>query len=112
MQISLQFIPSLNSNNRNVKKSPSADDTHAAHQCERIFTNSPGSHRRDPKKLTLYIVKDTYRFQGMEFKKSMAKVKLNVSKIRYGVSDDVFVLNVNDFPNAVVVRKQANGSAR
>ncbi len=57
-----------------------------------------------PKKVTMYIVKDTYRFQGMECSQSGAKIKMNVTKIKYGVDDKIFQLNISDYPNAVIAR--------
>ncbi len=70
---------------------------------EIVFTEP--KNKDVPKKSTMYIVKDTYRFHGMEFKESGAKVKIKVTKIKYGVDDKVFELRLEDFPNAVVVRK-------
>ena len=38
-------------------------------------------------------------------KVSIASMKMTVTKIKLGVSDNVFVLDTKKYPNAVVVRK-------
>ncbi len=58
-----------------------------------------------PKKTLIRIVKDTYRFHQMEMKQSGATIKLTATKIKYGVDDQVFQLNPDDFPKTVIDRK-------
>ncbi len=58
-----------------------------------------------PKKTVLRIVKDTYMLHQMETKVSIATAKMTVSKIKVGVSDNIFVFDSKKYPNAVVVRK-------
>ena len=41
----------------------------------------------------------------MEAKVKIASMKMTVTKIKLGVSDNVFVLDPKKYPNAVVVRK-------
>jgi hypothetical protein len=41
----------------------------------------------------------------METKVSIATAKMTVTKVKIGVSDDVFVFDPKKYPNAVVVRK-------
>ncbi len=41
----------------------------------------------------------------MEMKQDGATIKLTATKIKYGVDDKVFQLNLGDFPNAVIDRQ-------
>ena len=58
-----------------------------------------------PKKSIIRIVKDTYMLHQYETKVSIASMKMTVTKIKLGLSDDVFVFNPKKYPDAVVVRK-------
>jgi len=58
-----------------------------------------------PKKSIVRIVKDTYMLHQYETKVSIASMKMTVTKIKLGLSDNVFVFNPKKYPNAVVVRK-------
>ena len=58
-----------------------------------------------PKKSIIRIVKDTYMLHQYETKVSIASVKMTVTKIKLGVSDNVFTLDPKKYPNAVIVRK-------
>ena len=58
-----------------------------------------------PKKSIIRIVKDTYMLHEYETKVSIASMKMTVTKIKLGVSDNLFVLDPKKYPNAVVVRK-------
>ena len=58
-----------------------------------------------PKKSIIRIVKDTYMLHQYETKVSIASMKMTVTKIKLGLSDNVFVFDPKKYPNAVVVRK-------
>ena len=58
-----------------------------------------------PKKSILRIEKGKYLLREYETKVSIASVKMTVTRIKYGVSDNMFVLDTKKYPNAVVVRK-------
>lgn len=58
-----------------------------------------------PKKSIIRIVKDTYMLHEYETKVSIASMKMTVTKIKLGASDNLFVFDQNKYPNAVVVRK-------
>lgn len=58
-----------------------------------------------PKKSIVRIVKDTYMLHEYETKVSIASMKMTVTKIKLGVSDNLFVFDQSKYPNAVVVRK-------
>lgn len=65
-----------------------------------------GSLKKDtPKKSIVRIVKDTYMLHEYETKVSIASMKMTVTKIKLGVSDNLFVFDPKKYPNAVVVRK-------
>ena len=51
------------------------------------------------------IEKDKYLLHEYETKVSVASMKMTVTRIKYGVSDNVFILDPKKYPNAVVVRK-------
>jgi outer membrane lipoprotein-sorting protein len=70
---------------------------------EITFTNP--LKKDTPKKTILRIVKYTYMLHQMETKVSIATAKMTVTKVKIGVSDDVFVFDPKKYPNAVVVRK-------
>ena len=61
--------------------------------------------KKTPKKAILRIEKDKYLLHEYETKVSVASVKMTVTRIKYGVSDNVFVLDPKKYPNAVIVRK-------
>ena len=70
---------------------------------EMTFT---GPLKKDtPKKSIVRIVKDTYMLHQYETKVSIASMKMTVTKIKLGLSDNVFVFDPKKYPNAVVVRK-------
>lgn len=58
-----------------------------------------------PKKSIIRIDKNKYLLHEYETKVSIASVKMTVTRIKYGVSDNVFVFDPKKYPNAVVVRK-------
>ena len=58
-----------------------------------------------PKKSIIRIDKNKYLLHEYETKVSLASMKMTVTRIKYGVSDNVFVLDPKKYPNAVVVRK-------
>ncbi len=58
-----------------------------------------------PKKSIVRIVKDTYMLHEYETKVSIVSMKMTVTKIKLGLSDNVFFFNPKKYPNAVVVRK-------
>ena len=61
--------------------------------------------KKTPKKAILRIEKDKYLLHEYETKVSVASVKMTVTRIKYGVSDNMFVFDPKKYPNAVVVRK-------
>ncbi|MBR5655941.1 MAG: hypothetical protein IKW98_04565 [Prevotella sp.] len=60
-----------------------------------------------PKKQVMKIDKDKYYFNEVKSKeeKSGATMTLKLTKIKIGVSDEVFKFNPKNYPNAVIVRK-------
>lgn len=58
-----------------------------------------------PRKSIFRIEKGKYLLREYETKVSIASVKMTVTRIKYGVSDNMFVLDTKKYPNAVVVRK-------
>ena len=58
-----------------------------------------------PKNSIIRIVKDTYMLHEYETKVSIASMKMTVTKIKLGASDNLFVFDQNKYPHAVVVRK-------
>ena len=70
---------------------------------ELTFTNPV--KKDDPKKVVVKIDKDKYYFREMKAKQSGVSMTMTVSKIKFGVSDDIFKFNPKNYPNAVIVRK-------
>lgn len=58
-----------------------------------------------PRKTIVRIVKDTYMLHQIETKVSVATAKMTLTKVKFGVSDNVFELDLKKYPNAVIVRK-------
>ena len=59
----------------------------------------------DPKKVVIKIDKDKYYFREMKAKQSGVSMTMTVTKIKFGVSDDIFKFDPKNSPNAVMVRK-------
>ena len=59
----------------------------------------------DPKKVVIKIDKDKYYFREMKAKQSGVSMTMTVTKIKFGVSDDIFKFDPKNYPNAVIVRK-------
>ena len=70
---------------------------------ELTFTNPV--KKDDPKKVVVKIDKDKYYFREMKAKQSGVSMTMTVTKIKFGVSDDIFKFNPKNYPNAVIVRK-------
>ena len=50
------------------------------------------------------IRKNNYHFYEMESKQSGVSVRMTASKIKFGVSDNIFKLDMKKFPGATVIR--------
>ena len=59
----------------------------------------------DPKKVVIKIDKDKYYFREMKAKQSGVSMTMTVTKIKFGVSDDIFKFDPKNYLNAVIVRK-------
>ena len=70
---------------------------------ELTFTNPV--KKDDPKKVVVKIDKDKYYFREMNAKQSGVSMTMTVTKIKFGVSDDIFKFDPKNYPNAVIVRK-------
>ena len=70
---------------------------------ELTFTNPV--KKDDPKKVVVKIDKDKYYFREMKAKQSGVSMNMTVTKIKFGVSDDIFKFDPKNYPNAVIVRK-------
>ena len=70
---------------------------------ELTFTNP--IKKDDPKKMVVKIDKDKYYFREMKAKQSGLSMTMTVTKIKFGVSDDVFKFDPKNYPNAIIVRK-------
>ena len=58
-----------------------------------------------PSKVVMKIDKDKYYFREMRTKVKGTTMTMRLTKIKIGVSDDVFKLDLKKYPNAVIVRK-------
>ena len=58
-----------------------------------------------PSKVVMLIDKDKYYFREMKTKARGVSLTMKMTKIKIGVSDDAFKLDLKKYPNAVVVRK-------
>lgn len=70
---------------------------------ELTFTNP--INKDDPKKVVVKIDKDKYYFREMKAKQSGLSMTMTVTKIKIGVSDNIFKFDPKNYPNAVIVRK-------
>jgi hypothetical protein len=69
------------------------------------ITLSKPVKKDSPSKVVMLIDKDKYYFREMKTKVKGVTMTMRLKKIKIGVSDDVFKLDINKYPNAVVVRK-------
>ena len=58
-----------------------------------------------PSKVVLLVDKEKYYFREMKTKTKGATITMRMTKMKIGVSDDAFKLDLKKYPNAVVVRK-------
>ena len=58
-----------------------------------------------PSKMVMKIDKDKYYFRELKTKVKGTTMTMRLTKIKLGISDDVFKLDLKKYPNAVVVRK-------
>lgn len=58
-----------------------------------------------PSKVVMLIDKDKYYFREMKTKVKGTTMTMRLTKIKIGVSDDVFKLDLRKYPNTVIVRK-------
>lgn len=58
-----------------------------------------------PSKVVMLVDKDKYLFREMKTKTKGVSVSMKMTKIKIGVSDDAFKLDLKKYPKAVVVRK-------
>ena len=61
--------------------------------------------KNTPSKVVMLIDKDKYYFRELKTKAKGATVTMKTTKIKIGVSEDAFKLDLKKYPNAVVVRK-------
>ena len=61
--------------------------------------------KETPKKTIIKIDKDNYNFREAWTKVGPASMRVTITRIKIGVSDDVFKFDPKKYPNAVVVRK-------
>ena len=58
-----------------------------------------------PSKVVMLIDKDKYYFREMKTKVKGTTMTMRLTKIKIGISDDAFKLDLKKYPNAIVVRK-------
>ena len=58
-----------------------------------------------PTKVVMLVDRDKYYFRQMKTKTKGVSMTMRMTKIKIGVSDDAFKLDLKKYPNAVVVRK-------
>ena len=58
-----------------------------------------------PNKTTMVVNKSDYSFYQMGVKDGLMGFTMTATKIKYGVSDGMFVLDAKKYPNAVMVKK-------
>ena len=70
-----------------------------------VITFSNPVDKEDPKKMTVRIDKDNFYVREMSARKGGVKMTVTINRVKVGVSDDVFKLDISKYPGAVVVRK-------
>lgn len=73
--------------------------------CYEIVFTEPIDPKDEAKKVTVKVDKKTYYIRELKTGARGATVDMVVSKIRIGLKDDYFKLNLSKYPTAVVVRK-------
>lgn len=71
----------------------------------KVITFSNPVDKDDPKKVTVKVDTEKMLLREVSMKESIAKITMTVTRVKYGVSDNFFVLDTSKFPGAVIVRK-------
>ena len=72
---------------------------------KRMLTFTNPVDKDDPKKVTMKIDKDNLILREVAAKEGGGTMTLTFNRIKYGVNDNVFVLDTSKYPGAVIVRK-------
>lgn len=70
-----------------------------------ITFSEPKDKSNEVKRVTVRIVARNYVLRDMRTTARGAKVTMTITKIRIGLKDSYFKLDLSDYPNAVVIRK-------
>lgn len=73
--------------------------------CYVIDFSEPIDKNSEAKKVTLKVAKKNYIFREMVTKAKGAKITFTLTKLKVGLKDDYFTLNLGKYPGAVVVRE-------
>ncbi|MCR5130424.1 MAG: hypothetical protein K6C10_03055 [Prevotella sp.] len=70
-----------------------------------IITLTSPKVKGNPSKVVFYINKSNYHPTAIEAKMTFT-MKMTITNIKFGVSDNVFVFDTKKYPNAKIIRKK------
>jgi hypothetical protein len=70
-----------------------------------ITFSDPIDKEESPKKMEVQIDRENMVLHQVSFKEGVMKVTLTIKRVRFGVSDGIFVLDTSKYPDAVVVNR-------
>ena len=70
-----------------------------------VITLSKPKSKDDPKKITIKIDKEKSLLREMSYKESGARITMTITRITFGVNDNIFMLDTSKYPGAIIVRK-------
>ncbi|MBR6048884.1 MAG: hypothetical protein IKP83_01830 [Bacteroidales bacterium] len=73
--------------------------------CYEIDFSNPVDKKSEAKNTTLKVAKKSFIFREMETKVKTAKLSVTLTKLKVGVKDDSFALDLDKYPGAVVIRE-------
>ena len=70
-----------------------------------VITFTKPKDKDNPKKVTVKVDHEKMLIREIVTKEGIAKITMTVTRVKYGVSDNVFMLDTSKYPGAVIVRK-------
>ena len=73
--------------------------------CYEIDFSEPVDKKNEAKSVSVKVSKKDYRLREMKMSMKGAKATITINKVRFGLKDDYFKLDLSKYPKAKVIRK-------
>lgn len=70
-----------------------------------ITFSEPKDKKKEAKSMTVKIAEKNYVIREMHTSTRGARMTMNITKIRIGLKENYFKLDLTKYPNAVIIRK-------